>query len=289
MQQRAPALDCIQPEVSEYAVSWLRRSPACCTQVGRPFDAALRIGERSPNSSPDRTASQRSCRVSEGLQSPWATRAQEKCPSACASWPVRLRWFQWPFARLQRVYPTVPVGHGALLDLPPMLSMATEGTSEADANVTRDDVIPAIVDAGHDQLAAMCGEYPGGSIRVFTPLASGRYEEMGGSTILGGSEVTRQASSARGSDGAQIGLAAAPWGCSTASFEERYREDAWRRLGGWWASSFAAACSWCLKSCVSSERPRNHEGGGCCAALFSADVHRPRSALHGGRAGAGAG
>lgn len=77
-------------------------------------------------------------------------------------------------------------------------------------NVTTDDVIPAIVHAGHDQLAALCNEYPGVSIRVFNPLVSGSYEDVGCSTILGGSEATRQESTALGRDGERIGTAQQP-------------------------------------------------------------------------------
>lgn len=53
---------------------------------------------------------------------------------------------------------------------------------------TAETVIPQIVEAGHDLLAAACVAHPGASIRVFNPLASEDHEDVACSTILDGGE-----------------------------------------------------------------------------------------------------
>jgi hypothetical protein len=61
---------------------------------------------------------------------------------------------------------------------------------------TAEAVIAAIVEAGRDQLATACEAYPGGSVRIFNPLASGRYEDIACSTILDVEESVGQSQKA---------------------------------------------------------------------------------------------
>jgi hypothetical protein len=62
---------------------------------------------------------------------------------------------------------------------------------------TEETVIPAIVAAGHDEIAAACDGTFSTSIRVFNPLAPGAYTDVPCSTMLDG---TGEASSALTSD-----------------------------------------------------------------------------------------
>jgi hypothetical protein len=72
-------------------------------------------------------------------------------------------------------------------------------------DVTTESVIPAIVAAGQDKLAAVCERTPGAGIRIANPLASGAFEDVQCSTILGESEMTEHASTALTSGGERIG------------------------------------------------------------------------------------
>jgi hypothetical protein len=51
-------------------------------------------------------------------------------------------------------------------------------------SATAETVIPAIVEAGHDQLAMACEASPVASVRIFNPLAAGSYEDIACSTLL---------------------------------------------------------------------------------------------------------
>jgi len=94
-------------------------------------------------------------------------------------------------------------------DLGPALAEPTaEGQSFAvqlPRDVTMESVIPAIVAAGHDELAAACAVTPGASIRILNPLASGTFEDVSCTTILDGGKSVEQASQAITSGGERIG------------------------------------------------------------------------------------
>lgn len=72
-------------------------------------------------------------------------------------------------------------------------------------NATAETVIPAIVEAGRDQLSTACEAYPRASVRIFNPLVSGSYEDVTCSTILDGEESVGQSSEALTSSGENIG------------------------------------------------------------------------------------
>lgn len=74
-------------------------------------------------------------------------------------------------------------------------------------NTTEETVIPAIVEAGRDQLATACEAYPGASVRIFNPLALGSYEDIACSAILDGGESVGQTSESLMSGGEHIGQA----------------------------------------------------------------------------------
>lgn len=63
-------------------------------------------------------------------------------------------------------------------------------------DVTVESVIPAIVAAGHEELAAACDGTPGAAIRVLNPLASGSFEDVSCASILSGEESTAATSAA---------------------------------------------------------------------------------------------
>jgi hypothetical protein len=69
---------------------------------------------------------------------------------------------------------------------------------------TAETVIPALVAAAHDQLAAACESTPGASVRVVNPLASGDFADVSCAAILGGTELageSQQALTSGPSDG----------------------------------------------------------------------------------------
>ena len=70
---------------------------------------------------------------------------------------------------------------------------------------TAETVIPQIVEAGREQLAAACVINPGASVRIINPLASGVYTDVPCSTILDGGESVGQTSEALKSGGEHIG------------------------------------------------------------------------------------
>jgi hypothetical protein len=72
-------------------------------------------------------------------------------------------------------------------------------------NATAETVIPAIVEAGRDQIATACDAYPGASVRIFNPLASGSHEDIACSTILDGEQSVGQSQEALTSGGENIG------------------------------------------------------------------------------------
>ena len=55
-------------------------------------------------------------------------------------------------------------------------------------------VIPQIVEAGRERLAAACAVDPGASVRIINSLASGDHEDVACSTILDGGGSVGQAS-----------------------------------------------------------------------------------------------
>src|SRR4051812_37019259 len=79
------------------------------------------------------------------------------------------------------------------------------------ANTTSENVIPQIVEAGHDELAAACASNPTASIRIFNPLASGSYADVTCSTVLAGGEFIGQASEALTSGGEHVGQVQQKW------------------------------------------------------------------------------
>jgi hypothetical protein len=60
---------------------------------------------------------------------------------------------------------------------------------------TAENVTPQIVSALHGQIAPICEEHLGASVRLFNPLDSGAYQDVPCSAILIGGEVTGQAES----------------------------------------------------------------------------------------------
>ncbi len=66
-------------------------------------------------------------------------------------------------------------------------------------DVTTESVLPAIVAAGHDELAAACAATPGASIRILNPLASGTFEDVSCASVLQG-EGTAETSAALSSE-----------------------------------------------------------------------------------------
>ena len=99
------------------------------------------------------------------------------------------------------VAPTDTGDHG-----PALAEQTAEGQSfvvQLSPDVTAESVIPAILAAGHVQLAAACETSPGASVRIVHALASGAFTEVPCSRILGG-ESTEQTSGALTS-GEQVG------------------------------------------------------------------------------------
>jgi hypothetical protein len=95
------------------------------------------------------------------------------------------------------VAPTATGDHGPALAEP-----TAEGQSFAvqlPRDVTTENVIPAIVAAGHDEFAAACALTPGASIRILNPLASGAFEDVSCASVLQG-EGTAEASAALSSE-----------------------------------------------------------------------------------------
>lgn len=81
---------------------------------------------------------------------------------------------------------------------------AAHGVEQADISfpvplhpaTTEENITPQIVAAGHGQIAAMCEAEPGASVRIFSPLASGAYEDISCVSVLDGDEGTGEASAA---------------------------------------------------------------------------------------------
>jgi hypothetical protein len=73
-------------------------------------------------------------------------------------------------------------------------------------------VVPAIVAAGHDELAAACASTPGAAIRILNPLASEAFEDVSCASILSG-EGTAETSAALSGEptGERIGEAQQPF------------------------------------------------------------------------------
>ena len=95
------------------------------------------------------------------------------------------------------VAPTDAGDHGPTLAEP-----TAEGQSFAvqlPHDVTTDSVIPAMLAAGHDELAAACASTPGESVRILNPFASGAFEDVSCASVLSG-EGTAEASAARASE-----------------------------------------------------------------------------------------
>jgi hypothetical protein len=72
---------------------------------------------------------------------------------------------------------------------PALAQSPAEGQSFAvqlPQDVPTESVIPAIVGAGQDKLAAVCASTPGAAIRVLNPLASGAFEDVSCASILAG-------------------------------------------------------------------------------------------------------
>jgi hypothetical protein len=63
-------------------------------------------------------------------------------------------------------------------------------------DVTMESVVPAIVAAGHAQLAVACASTPDASIRIMHPLASGSFEDVSCASIPSGDESTGETSAA---------------------------------------------------------------------------------------------
>lgn len=63
-------------------------------------------------------------------------------------------------------------------------------------DVMMESVVPAIVAAGHAQLAVACASTPEASIRIMHPLASGSFEDVSCASILSGDESTVETSAA---------------------------------------------------------------------------------------------
>lgn len=70
---------------------------------------------------------------------------------------------------------------------------------------TAETVIPQIVEAGREQLAAACVTSPGATARIINPLASGDHADVPCSTILDEGESVGQPSEALTSGGEHLG------------------------------------------------------------------------------------
>jgi hypothetical protein len=71
--------------------------------------------------------------------------------------------------------------------------------------MTAETVIPQIVEAGREQLAAACVVNPGASVRINNPLASGDHVDVPCSTILDDGESVGRASEALATGGEHLG------------------------------------------------------------------------------------
>ena len=120
-------------------------------------------------------------------------------------------------------------------------------TLQLDAATTADTVIPAILAAGHDQLAAACEAAPGAAVRVANPLASGREAIVPCATLVGEAGETSAALTRELDDGpideaqqkiTPVGLACgvltALLGAATTWSCEKYPDKIcpWGTLGG---------------------------------------------------------
>jgi hypothetical protein len=69
-------------------------------------------------------------------------------------------------------------------------------TVRLDRGTTAENVIPQIVAAARGQLAPMCEEHPGASVRIFAPLASNAYTDVPCSSALADDGANGEASAA---------------------------------------------------------------------------------------------
>lgn len=90
-------------------------------------------------------------------------------------------------------------------------------------DITAETVIPAIVAAGHAELAAGCEGTPGAMIRILNPLAPDAFALVSCSSVLGGFDTTSAASAMFINDGrdGSIGTVQQKWspfglGCTLA-------------------------------------------------------------------------
>ena len=97
---------------------------------------------------------------------------------------------------------------------PALAEQAAEGQSfvvQLPSDVTTESIIPAIVTAGHEELASACAVTPGASIRILNPLASGAFKDVSCASVLQG-KGTAETSAAPSGDpaGERIGEAQQP-------------------------------------------------------------------------------
>jgi hypothetical protein len=97
-------------------------------------------------------------------------------------------------------------------------------TVPLDPATTGENITPQIVAAGHGQIVAMCEAEPGASVRIFSPLAYGAYEDISCASVLDGDEATVEASAALVTDenDGPIGTVQQRWspfglGCTVAT------------------------------------------------------------------------
>lgn len=96
------------------------------------------------------------------------------------------------------VAPTGTDDHG-----PAPAEQAAEGQRfevQLPRDVTVEAVVPAIVAAGHAELAAACESMPGAAIRILNPLASGSYEDVSCASVLEGDASSAATGGALASD-----------------------------------------------------------------------------------------
>jgi hypothetical protein len=97
-------------------------------------------------------------------------------------------------------------------------------TVPLDPETTDENMTPQIVAAGRGPIAAMCEAVPDASVRIFSPLASGAYEDISCASVLDRGESTGEASAALLTDEGDgpIGTAQQRWspfglGCTIAT------------------------------------------------------------------------
>lgn len=89
---------------------------------------------------------------------------------------------------------TITLGCSALA-----LVLATGSTARAEdarrfevqlsPGTTMETIIPSIVEAGREELAAACEQTPGGAVRILHPLASDDHVDVSCADILGGENI----------------------------------------------------------------------------------------------------